>query len=410
MYYTQHTQQRELLTGLKYILHLSVLIIMTLFVFIFYQTVFALSPSFPIQGIILHADNWQLNSGVFSTAKNITQCKEGQQHIRFPNIQAVSYYSDGKTLFATLWLSSKFKDIDNAEQHRSYAFFIVSDSVYNANQSYEVSVDWNFNPNSNNPWIKKFHEWSPIPGFDKVLYQENITSNHPGFFEREKNYVDLSMDLRAVGYPDKYSVVSYATETFTTQSGPICSLVDITDAVHVPPPEFILSTIPNSVVLRPGEENKIELELKSNTTVNSNVMFSTEPIDGLDSAIIPKEISVSPFGVATSTLYIKALGNAISQPHTLRINANITIPIKVINLVNGKTSGPSLNIRSITKNTDFIVTVQPPLTISEQINNFITNWFNPLTGVYSTIATIATGILGWRIGKRQKDKQKIKNI
>ena len=65
-----------------------------------------------------------------------------------------------------------------------------------------------------------------------------------------------------MGYPDKYGVVSYETETFTTQSGFICSLLDITDAVHIPPPEFILSTIPNSVVLRPGEENKIELQLK----------------------------------------------------------------------------------------------------------------------------------------------------
>ena len=112
---------------------------MILFAFIFYHTVFALSPSFPIQGIILHADNWELNPDG-STATNITECKERrQQQIPFPNIQAVNYYSDGKTLFATLWLSSHFKDIDNmTEQHRSYAFFIVTDSVYNANQSYRL--------------------------------------------------------------------------------------------------------------------------------------------------------------------------------------------------------------------------------------------------------------------------------
>jgi hypothetical protein len=83
--------QQLLLASLRYILHLSVLIIMILFMFVFYHTVFALSPSFPIQGIILHGDNWQLNPDGSSTAKNITECKEGQQqHIRFPNIQAVS--------------------------------------------------------------------------------------------------------------------------------------------------------------------------------------------------------------------------------------------------------------------------------------------------------------------------------
>src|SRR5919199_1608176 len=96
--------QKRLLSGLRYILLLYLLIIMMLFIFTFYHTVFALSPSFPIQGIILHADNWQLDPD--SPTANITDCKQGQQHIPFPDIQAVNYHSDGKTLFATLWLSS----------------------------------------------------------------------------------------------------------------------------------------------------------------------------------------------------------------------------------------------------------------------------------------------------------------
>ena len=102
-------QQQQMLASLKYILHLSVLIIIILlFVFIFYHhTVFALSRSFPIQ-TILFANNWQLNPDG-STTKNITDCKERQQNIPFPKVQAVTYYSDGKTLFATLWLSSQFK-------------------------------------------------------------------------------------------------------------------------------------------------------------------------------------------------------------------------------------------------------------------------------------------------------------
>lgn len=76
------------------------------------------------------------------------------------------------------------------------------------------------------------------------------------FLRGKKNYVDLSMDLRPMGYPDKYSTVSYETETFTTQSGFICPLMDIADAVHIPLLEFILPAIPNPVVLRPGGENK----------------------------------------------------------------------------------------------------------------------------------------------------------
>jgi hypothetical protein len=68
-----------------------------------------------------------------------------------------------------------------------------------------------------------------------------------------KNYVDLSLDLGAAGCRNQYSVVSYATETFVNSTSSVgCSLVDITDAIYIPTPEFILSTLPNSVVLRPG--------------------------------------------------------------------------------------------------------------------------------------------------------------
>jgi len=360
---------------------------------------FALSPAFPIQGISLPADAWHLIDDVESPTTNMTQCKEGGKHIPFPSIDAVNYYSDGKVLFTTLWLSSQFKPVQNmTELYRSYAFFIVPSSIYNNTQTYEVTLEWNVtHPNI---WTRKYHEWSPIAGFDKVLLQENVSNNYLGSFETGKNYVDLSMDLGASGYPTQYSVVSYEKEVFIRKDGFPCSLIDITDAVHIPPPEYVLSALPNSFVLRPGGENKIELQLKSNSSMPAEVFFSSEPIDGLNSTIVPEEAFVSSLGLATSTLYIKALDNATYLPHTLRVNAKTTIPIKVMNQVT-QTIGPSLDVRSITKNTDVIITIQPPLTIPEQINSFLTYWVNPFTGAYSVIATIGTGILGWRIGKRK---------
>jgi hypothetical protein len=67
--------QKRLLSGLRHILHLYLLIITMLFIFTSYHTVFALSPSFPVQGIILHADNWQLDPDNPTT--NISECKQG---------------------------------------------------------------------------------------------------------------------------------------------------------------------------------------------------------------------------------------------------------------------------------------------------------------------------------------------
>ena len=126
---------------------------------------------------------------------------QGGTAILFPNIQAVSYYSDGKSLFTTLWLSSQFKEINStSEIHRSYASLIIPDSVYNVtNQSYETTVDWDIH--QSRVWTEKFHIWSPIAGFDKVLRQVNNSTGHLLFYERGKNYVDLQLDLGATGYP-----------------------------------------------------------------------------------------------------------------------------------------------------------------------------------------------------------------
>ena len=47
--------------------------------------------------------------GVFfpEIEKNITACKNEKKSFRSPDIEAVTYFSDGKTLNATLWLSNQ---------------------------------------------------------------------------------------------------------------------------------------------------------------------------------------------------------------------------------------------------------------------------------------------------------------
>src|SRR5205823_13237054 len=129
----------------------------------------------------------------------------------------------------------------------------------------------------------------------------------------------------------------------------------------------------------------------------------TDSTKDVSSTFVPKNMSVSPFGVAISNLRIKVLNNAtIQHTHLLHINAKITTPITVTNMLSGKALSSPFPVRDIIKNIDFIITVQPPLSFQDKLHNFLNIWFNPLTSAYSTIASIVTGIIGWRIGKRQK--------
>ncbi|HET7285315.1 MAG TPA: hypothetical protein VFI70_11575 [Nitrososphaeraceae archaeon] len=389
----------------KYVMPPLVLIMVIILSQVLFQHIFALSPQISMEGINLRPDDWKLKIDDPLTVNNITKCRDGQQHIPFPSIQAVSYYSDGKTLYTTLWLSSQFKEINSTENYRDYGSFIIPDSVYSLkNQSYETKISWNHHQPM--AWTLISHILSPIAGFDKLLRLEHQEINHTNFYESGKNYVDLSLDLGAMGYPSRYSVVSYTTEQFFTKKGPLCTLIDVTDLVHIPPPEFVMSTLPNSLVLRAGDESNIELQLKSNTTLPSNVSLSTDSTKGISSTIVPKNMSVSPLGVAISNLHIKALNNAtIQHTHLLRINAKITIPITVTNMLSGKALSSPFPVRDIIKNIDFIITIQSPLSFQDKLHDFLNTWFNPLTASYSTIASIITGILGWRIGKRQKKKR-----
>jgi hypothetical protein len=375
--------------------------------------VFATSPPFPLQGIYNNRTDWSLEKAPgYESAKNITECTIGQQH-RFPSphIAAVSYVSDGRTLNATLWLSSPFKEptiLSSSlfkEVERTYALLIHSDSTYDIGQNYQLVIQWNpiFKT-----WSKIIKESSPpfIFQSEKVLAQEN---NYTGFFAKGKNYVDLSFDLAIAGSPSQYRIISYASDTFMTKDSSVCHLIDVTDVVHVPPPEFIISTLPNSVSLFPGENKTIELQIKSNTNLDSHILlYPINQTNGIKLTITPHEVSVLPSSMATSLLYIKALENATVHPYTVPIFAKISFPTTISNWLSGDILyKPESAI--IDKASNFTVTVQEPLTPSQQIKNMWESWGLPITGFIGLITALGGGgIVGWFL-KTLKSKRSKQN-
>jgi hypothetical protein len=378
----------------------------------FILNVFATSPSFPLQGVYNNQNDWSLEKAPgFEGAENIAECTVGQQH-RFlsPHIAAVSYISDGRTLNATLWLSSAFKEptISSSslfkEVERTYALLIHSDSTYDTGQNYQVVIQWNPLVKT---WSKIIKESSPpfIFQSEKVLDQVN---NYTGFFVKGKNYVDLSLNLSIAGSPSQYRIISYASDTFMTKDSHVCHLIDVTDVVHVPPPEFIISTLPNSVSLFPGENKTIELQIKSNTNLDSHILlYPSNQTDSIKLTFTPREISIPPSGLATSLLHIKASESATVHPYTIPIFAKISFPTTISNWLSGdilyKPASATIN-----KASNFTATIQEPLTPSQQIRNIWESWGLPISGFVALITALGGGgIVGWFLKtlKSKRSKQ-----
>jgi len=277
-------------------------------------------------------------------------------------------------------------------------------------EDYRVTLDWD--PSIRN-WTRLVQESRSSLGEDHTLGSGDYITlekedNYAGFFNKDKSYVKFTMNLSTINFPDQYSLVFFVTDAYQNRNS-TCSidLFDMSDEVHIPPPDFAFTVSPSSVSLRPGEQTEMELQIKNtNAKLNSYVVLSTNKSKGIDVSFTPNSTSVPPSGLSTSVINVKAADNAGHHPHTFPITANITFPSQLTNYLTNEKFNNTGGAR-LTKHSDVTVTVLPPVSFQEQFNSIITNWFNPLTSTYTTIITIITGILGWRVWKRKKKNEEI---
>ena len=170
---------------------------------------------------------------------------------RSTDIWAVDYYSDRKTLNATMWLFYPFKDKPDLKyNHVNYGMLIDADFDNDTGYDgidYKLEIGWD---NHTKNWDKTLTAWSPTKE-ERTIY---VIHNYTGFYEKPSNsktakrYVLLSMDLNSILYPNKYKVTFYAE---TERNG--ISVTDFTRWVAIPPLQIALTTSPTSLVLRPNK-------------------------------------------------------------------------------------------------------------------------------------------------------------
>ncbi len=129
----------------------------------------------------------------------------------------------------------------------------------------------------------------------------------------------------------------YATVIYNNNSKIV---LDLTNWVDIPPPEFTISTLPDPVVLRQGEQKDIGVQLKSSAGVSTTAVGFTpaENYSNIKVEFNPDKTNKSSFGEvgAPAPFRIVVPANAQVGQYTIPILVNIStgsiFPSKFINL------------------------------------------------------------------------------
>jgi hypothetical protein len=294
------------------------------------------------------------------------------------DIRAINYISDGKFLNATLWLAS-FNNNTTPGIEKAYGILINADSD---NKTGMLGIDYKVEILSiNGTWTKIIEEWSSN-GDVKTL--SDITPYNETFFEEGRAYVMLSADLSVIHSPSRYKVIFYAEEENTVGNP---DYIDHTNWINIPPSEFIISTSPNSLLLKPGEDDFIKLQVNSTIGIEleANLYHSQkESADDVSVDFIPPVIRIPPYGTSMSRLQINILQYAEPGPRTIHITINSTLPSDSllrnnpakttetsISGKNGAPIPPSLENNNVVEQpTSFPITIKRALTQGEIFKAF----------------------------------------
>jgi hypothetical protein len=323
------------------------------------------------------------------------------------DIQKITYFSNGTTLNATIWLGGGFNEnpsINGSNAVVAYGILIDADSNQQTGKEgvdYQEEIQWS---NITHTWNKIMLEYSS-PSHNRTL---DIKENYSGFFKNNERYLLLDVNLRDIVYPTEYKVIFYAS----TIHGYSNMKLDLTSWLDIPPPEYDIAPLPNPVIVRQGEQKIIGVQLKSTTGFVPNVsnFIPEEDYSSMKLEFIDDKLNKSSYGIEPAPFKIEVPKNAqvgqYSIPIIAEISTGSTFPYnKFINLLDvNLPSIPTQGHKSALAN--LTISVVEPLTVQERVKDF---WsvYGPLI---SLIGAGFAGALTTHLIDYLKGRKKTRNI
>jgi len=240
------------------------------------------------------------------------------------DIVYVNYFSDGRVLNTTMWLLFPFNESLSTDRGQiNYGMLIDADfnpSTGVDGVDYQVEIS-----GENGTWTRKFLQWSTHGTF-RTLYRND---NYTGFFEKQGGYINLDVDLSSIGSPQQYRVLFYG-ESFNEGN----LLTDFTEWIQIPPPSLEI-VVPSSVIeIRPGEERKIDIQLKSTADSETEVLLTSRQqvnaSSNIEVGFETDKVNLLSQSVQTIPVGIRALEGSQSGQKKVTIVANASFPASSI--------------------------------------------------------------------------------
>jgi hypothetical protein len=212
-------------------------------------------------------------------------------------------------------------------------------------------------------------------------------------------FILLSIGLNSIPFSEKYKVIFYAEARDGTSL-----LTDFTKSIAIPSVQLAVSTSPTSVELRNGEETTVEVKVNSTLGYEPTIYFYTiNETSDVDFDFKYDTLRIPSHGEAITPLTINSSDGALTGPRTFFILINSSFPADTLFDL------PIISKPDLVAKSSFLITVLPPLTLQEHLNNFVKSWLTPITGIWTFLAGVATVItpVVIRIYSNRKKKGRI---
>jgi len=340
-----------------------------------------------------------VKDGVFDWI-DVNKHKNSLQGEPATDIVGVSYFSDGQTMNSTIWLMAPF--IRQPFQYNALSYGIMVDSDYDKNTGvggvdYQLEISW---VNKTKTWDKALTEWS-TSGHDKLLDENR---NYTGFFQNGSYYVSLPLDLSTILFPNKYRIAFYGE---SEKNGIITT--DFSNWINIPPPKLDITTSPNPIILRQGDQKTIEVRLNTTQGFEPFVHLFVKSVPGLSTTFKYNAIQIPSEGFASVPLVLIASKNIPASPFTLLLSANSSFPdSQFIQSSNSNSGLPGkrlpdfLTPKEETSNSQavLVVTIQDAVSNIDQISDFWHKLGSPISFVYGIAAAGLSPLFYSRVKKR----------
>src|ERR671918_1732118 len=190
------------------------------------------------------------------------------------DILKITYLSDAKNLNASLWLGGNFTKDPAAKGAQAMVYGMLVDVDSNPRTGfqgvdYQLEVQWTNSSKIWNMFLGEYPSVDDAPLKDPADYLKilDIKQNYTDFFVDNKPYVTLSLPLEEVAFPSEFKAMYYGIVIYNSSN----MVVDLGSWIDIPPADLTISTLPNPVIIRQGEQRNVAVQLKSNDGVISDV-------------------------------------------------------------------------------------------------------------------------------------------